>query len=647
MYEINFEIPAFLLSLLCYIYCLTAKHRQYILPKGFKNKLANQHFVFLLMLVTNILSAISSVVGVYLTEATFTGVAFWQYLFHAFYFVFHATLSVSFTLYIINVTSTSINWKKIYYILFAIPYVISEIIVLTNSFTGWAFYMDYNLIYHRGPLMILLYAIGGLYVALGFFFFFKNKKAISKVDSIAVAFFIGIATLGIIIQAVKSSFLVELFSESLACLVIMIVLEEKSGHIDLTTGLLNRIAFTDDNRRLINTKQKYGLVLLKIKELDKITNRFGGREIDALLINIASYLVKESGVVEVYCYRRDGYAVLYKELNYDKATEFMNKALERFNNEWKIGSLELKADIITTLVKVPEDIKSIEELENLISSGYTKAKTGSYYVSIEEVKEITNSGKYEEALRRAITEKKLMLKYQPIWSTSEAKTVSAEALLRVDSDELRNISPEVYIPIAEKSGLIKDIGLFVFEEVCKFLCDERIKNSSIKYVELNLSVYQFMYNDLIDSFEEIRKRYNVDASKINLEITETAATLDEDVISNTLKEFQKLGYTLSLDDFGTGYSNLMRMTESNYQNIKIDKSILWKVCKEEKGDEMLKDLMSFVRTLNAEIIQEGVETKEQLDKVISCGCDYIQGFYFSAPIKDEDFIKYINNEQNN
>ena len=109
MYEINFESPAFLLSLLCFVYCLTAKHKQYIPPKGFKNKMTSQHFAFLIMLVANMLSSISSVVGVYLTSATFENVAFWQYLFHAFYFFFHTTLSVSFSLYSGRVRDTSFS----------------------------------------------------------------------------------------------------------------------------------------------------------------------------------------------------------------------------------------------------------------------------------------------------------------------------------------------------------------------------------------------------------------------------------------------------------------------------------------------------------------------------------------------------------
>ncbi len=644
MYEINFEMPAFLLSALCLAYSLTAKRKQYVLPKGFKAKLTSQHFAFLLMLLTNILSSISSVVGVYLTFATFEHVAFWQYLFHAFYFFFHATLSVSFTLYIMNVTGTTIKWKPHVYVLFFLPYIISEIIILTNPATSLAFYIDENLIYHRGDLMLLLYGIGGLYVVLGFVFFIKNKKAISKSDSLAVGTFIVVAAIGIIIQAVKSSYLVELFAEALACLIIMIVLEEKSGRIEPITGLLNRVAFSDINKKLLGTKQRYVMVFIKLAEMEKITKTFNGHEADGFLISVANFLSHQAGYNDVYCYNKEDFAVIFKDGSYQEYEAFNQKVLERFNQDWEAGSLRIRADVTTVAVRVPEDIKTWEEVENLVSLGYTKVRPGSYSVPFEEIVDMMKSSSYESALRNAILENKLLVKYQPIWSAKEGRTVSAEALLRVDCDELRNLSPEAYIHVAEKTGLIRDIGFFVLEDVCRFLSEERIKNSGIQYVELNLSVYQFMNDDLVDQFEEIRKKYQIDSSQINLEITETAMTFEGYNVAETLDRFRELGYSLSLDDFGTGYSNLVRTITTDFKNIKIDKSILWNVSKNASDLKMLESLMKFIESMGSDIVQEGVETEEELDLAIRCGCDYIQGYYFSKPLKKPDFLAYLEDE---
>ena len=493
MYEINFEIPAFLLSLLCLIYCLTAKRRQYMLPKTAKELMTSQHFMFLLMLIANILSSVSSVAGVYLTEATFPRVAVWQYLFHAFYFVFHSTLSITFTMYIMNVTGTGSNWNKVRYVLFMLPYLVAEILILTNSFTKWCFYMDESLVYHRGVLMPVLYALGGIYVVLAFIYFIRNRKAITKSDSLAVGLFIGIATLGIAVQGLYSKFLVELFCEAAACLVIMIVLEIKGGHIDATTGLFNRLAFVDENRKLMATGQHYQIVLIKLRDYEKILKRYGNRDAESYLIQFAAFLMKEAGVLEVYCYLRENFAVIYKGSATQAADAFVSKVLEMFNSQKDMASSQVHGDATILQIKVPQEISSFDELENLIANDTVLPIEGTYLVPHEQILELSRYAIYESALREAISEKKLMIKFQPIWSAKERRTISAEALLRVDCDELRHVSPDIYIPIAERTGLIHEIGLFVFEKVCRFLKNEKVKEYGIDFVELNLSVYQFMY----------------------------------------------------------------------------------------------------------------------------------------------------------
>ena len=643
MYKISFEISALILSLLCFAYCIIAKRRQYIPPKGLRAKLGNQHFLFLVMLLTNALSSISSVVGVYLTTIASAEVAYWQYFFHALYFIFHTTLSLAFGLYIMSVTGTVLSKNRFLGALFFVPYLAAEILILTNRLTSWAFYMDEAFVYHRGLLMPLLYGIGAFYVVMGFVFFFKNVKAITKADRIAVGVFIGIATAGIVVQAVRSEWLVELFAEALACSVIMIVLEEKAGHVDPLTGLLNRVAFDDNNRRMMTVKQRYDIVLIKIAELGKFTKRFNVRAADELLMEVASYFAEEARSADVYCYRREEFAVIFKEGEGD-ANRFAEDVIKRFEREWDFESFPVVLEAVAVVVRVPDDVKTFDELKDLMSVNYQKANAGSYVIPFGELSELAKDRYYQEAIRKAIDNHELEVRFQPIWSVKEKKTVSAEALLRIPSEELKDVSPEIYIPIAEKSGLIHEIGLYVFESVCRYLAEEKNKESPIRYIELNLSVYQFMFRDLVASFEEIRKKYGVPSNRINLEITETGGALAKKEVLDSLERFKELGYSLSLDDFGTGYSNFVRMIKCKFGNVKIDKSILWNLAGEAGGRDILQNLMSFIKSQGSSIIQEGVETKEQLDLVISCGCDYVQGFYFGQALKESEFALYLAKE---
>ena len=644
--KVSFEIAAFFLSALCFAYCLVAKHRQYIPPKGFRAKLGNQHFLFLVMLFTCMICCLSSVSGAYLEFYAKQELLPLMYAFHVVYFLFHATLSLSFCLYIISVTSTKLYQNKLLTVLFFVPYIVSILLVATNPLTNWAFYMSDDLVYHRGQLILALYGFGVFYLAMGIFCFFKNMKAISKTDSGAVLTFILIATVGLIVQAVRSSLVVELFAESLACLVLMMVLEEKSGHIDPVTNLYNRVAFADINRRFIVTKQEYQLVVIKLDKLDEVMKGFSTRSTNTLLMNIAAFLVSESKVNEVYSYRRDELCVIFKdeEDNTSVAQSFAERVVKRFDDDWSFDSIKIRVSVTVSVIKMPDDMSSFVELEDFMVSNYQKSHIGSYIVPHEELMELKNEKIYEESLRNAINNRQLKVVFQPIWSVKEKKTVSLEALLRVKGQPLDTISPEIYIPIAESCGLIKEIGLYVFEEVLKFLNDPRIKNTNIEYVELNLSLYQFLFSDIVESFEELRKQYNVPAEKINLEITETSGALERAEVEVALKKFKELGYTLSLDDFGTGYSNLVRMIKYKFDNIKVDKSILYNFSKEEDSSKKLKDIMSLIKGLDSQVIQEGVETKEQLDIAIDAGADYIQGFYFSRAIDIDSFFEYLDKE---
>jgi EAL domain-containing protein (putative c-di-GMP-specific phosphodiesterase class I) len=251
----------------------------------------------------------------------------------------------------------------------------------------------------------------------------------------------------------------------------------------------------------------------------------------------------------------------------------------------------------------------------------------------------------ETALRRAVAEGSLRVWYQPIWSAEEKRSVAAEALLRIDAEDFRGVSPEVYIPIAEQCGLIREIGSFVFEDVCRFLSQHAAETEALRYIELNLSVYQFLYDDVAARFEEIRARWGIPAARLNLEITESASDRTAPGMKETVERLRALGYTFSLDDFGTGYANLSRLIQREYMNVKIDKSLLWDADRSGDTRLLLDNVTRLLRALGYSIVQEGVETPAQLERATASGCNLIQGYYFSRPLPEDDFLRYLEAER--
>ena len=647
VYKISFEISALILSLVCLVYSLTVKRRQYKVRGSLATKLQNQHFVFLLLLISNLLSAASSVGGVYLQAIASVKVVHWQYLLHAFYFVFHTTLSICFALYIMNVNGTSIGRSRGFYILFALPYICAELLVLTNGYTGLAFYMDEHFVYHRGPLMPVLYAIGAFYIILGFVFFARYNQAVSRVERNAIGVVIVMAALGIVVQALHPELLVELFAEALAFLMLMVLLEERSGHIDPLTGALNRLALADANRRLILTNQHYSLILVKLNNLELYSRLFDGREMEKLLRQISTWLIAISSEQDLFCYGRGEFAIVLMDPSPEATERKVGQILKRFEKEWKSTKMTLRLDATVAIVHIPEEAATLEQLDEMLTAVYQNTETGTRLLRYDELMSFQRRFNLELALRRAIEDKKLRVWYQPIWSTEHRRTVAAEALLRIDDEVFRSISPEVYIPIAEKSGLIRDIGMFVFSECCRFLQEHPAETKDLAYIELNLSIYQFVYDDLAKAFEQIRGGVGIPASRINIEITETASEQAVAGVAEGMEKLRRLGYTFSLDDFGSGYSNLNRLIAGDFVNVKIDKPLLWEADKNPNTRRLLESLTHIIRGLGYNVIQEGVETQAQLERVTASGGNMIQGYYFSRPLPEEEFLLYLRAEREN
>lgn len=641
MYRVNLDFPAFVISFLCLLFSLLVRRRQYIPPTGIKNKLSSQHFIFIAVLVSHILASLGSFLSVYFQEHPVDisyHLVFWL---NEVYFFFHVFLAMFFALYIINVYSSILGRKKMFYLLFFFPFIVSEILVIINPFINVIFKITDTLEYIRGPLIIVLYLCGAFYLIFSLYFFIRYKKAITKEDSIAVGFVIIMACAGLIAQGLLSDWLLECFAESLAFAAALILLEERGGHIDQTTGVLNKRAFIDTNRRFLENNKNYSIIMIRIVNIDTLTKTLSTTDMNHLIVEISDFLSTIAATQNIYSYRYGAFALFGANKTDEDNDNKTKQIIDRFKEPFDVFSNKIIVHAAICVTKFPEDISTLSDLEDLININYLEDRDESFIVSKKEFEVIKVKLFSERALRNALDNKKIDIYYQPIYSTSKNKVIAAEALLRVNDDLLKKYSPELYIPIAEKTGLIHEIGLYVFEDVCKFYKENNLEEKGIEYIELNLSLYQLLSKDLVNKFEEIRKKYDISASNINLEITESGAMPLDDNLIESIKELQDLGYNFSLDDFGTGYSNLVKLFKISFKNIKIDKSILWDASTNEASYKFLESMFEIIKGIGSNTIQEGVENETQLDLIKKFGGDLVQGFYYSKPIRKDEFIEFI------
>lgn len=243
---------------------------------------------------------------------------------------------------------------------------------------------------------------------------------------------------------------------------------------------------------------------------------------------------------------------------------------------------------------------------------------------------------------KAFEEKQFCVYYQPQYNYMSGRIVGAEALVRWIHPEYGMQSPGDFIPVFEKNGLITRLDLYVFEEICSFI--SRCRGTDIKTVPIsfNVSRYDVISGDFIERIEDIRKKYDIPVTNLRAEITESSMIGGNDHMAKIVHKFQSLGYVTEMDDFGSGYSSLNVLKDIEVDIIKLDMAFMrGNITK--RGGIIISSIIRMANWLGTPVIAEGVETPEQAEYLKSIGCIYIQGFLFSKPVPENEYVNILRN----
>lgn len=249
----------------------------------------------------------------------------------------------------------------------------------------------------------------------------------------------------------------------------------------------------------------------------------------------------------------------------------------------------------------------------------------------------------EHQLQSALARGEFSLQYQPKIDCSSGRVTGAEALLRWKNPALGNVSPAVFIPLAEESGLITAIGEWVLYEAVAQNCRWRDSGLPPIIMAVNMSALQLKRSDFIATIRKVLEMTSLDPRHLELELTESILANEHDRIISTLHTLRNMGISVSIDDFGTGYSNFLYLKQFNVTKLKIDCSFISTIETDEEVQNIVDTMIKFAGTLGLVTIAEGVETAGQLELLARFGCDEIQGFYFSRPLDPADFELFLQN----
>lgn len=412
---------------------------------------------------------------------------------------------------------------------------------------------------------------------------------------------------------------------------------------DTLTRLPNRVLF---EKRLYSTLQLMKgnedfvtLTILKIENFHQINLKHGLVFGNVLLRRIAERLVKKSPISSMVSRWSGTKFACVTEVFTSKESieEAVRKFAELITKPYVINSVEIEVSVRFGIV-IHEHSKDDITVSTLLANAekaLLEAKQQNelicfYHKSIVDNKSFAVT---EAELARAIGAQEFELYYQPLLATESDKLVGFEALIRWNHPEQGLIPPGEFIPLAEKTGLINNIGAGVFEQACRQQVIWSERGYHDLFISVNLSMNQFEDDFLIHFIADTIESTGADSRRISVELTETSFSKDKENTVLKLKQLNSLGLTIAIDDFGTGYSSLGYLIDFPISVIKIDRSFIQELESNEKIEAIVKAINSMAQTLNIEVVAEGIETKTQYELVKKLQCNIAQGFLFDRPQK--------------
>ena len=232
--------------------------------------------------------------------------------------------------------------------------------------------------------------------------------------------------------------------------------------------------------------------------------------------------------------------------------------------------------------------------------------------------------------------------YQPKYNISQNRIDSAEALVRwYDPETEKFREPGEFLPFFEASGAIFDLDKYVFHEVCKFISSSAAKGYKMVPIAVNVSRASAIKQGFIEFYIGTKRKYKIADKFITIEFTESFAFQNYDVLKQIVVKLQDNGFNCSIDDFGSGYSSYNVLKELAMDELKLDKFFIVPGISVERDALLHKSVITMAKGMGMRVVQEGVETKEELERLKEFGCDIIQGFYYSRPLHPDDYIKFI------
>ncbi len=432
---------------------------------------------------------------------------------------------------------------------------------------------------------------------------------------------------------------------------------------DFLTGISNRRSFNACLQREIAQANKDGrflaLFYIDLDDFKRINDNYGHTVGDEVLKQASQRLVNsvrstdrmtsmDDEKSDIARYAGDEFALAVTHINsIDQVNKILDRILESLNKLYEIDNLVFKVGSSIGVAISGSDGQSAEELLKNADAAMFVAKSNvnkQYQFFNEDISnQIIVKQSIEKAIEDALEKEEFFLVFMPMYETNSLSICGVEVLLRSTNPILQKYGPDKFIPVAEQSGLIFDIDLWVIESVLKKIEEINQMGTGEKLLFcINISASELGNERIIDDIKKIFEKYTVAPEQVELEVTETSLiNIDEKTI-DILNQLKSYGFRLSLDDFGTGYTAFNQLASYPVDTLKVDRSFVNMIGNSSDSNSSMVNVVTLLASLyELEIVAEGVETQEQLNYLRAISCHYVQGYFLSKPVEWQHFLELL------
>lgn len=426
------------------------------------------------------------------------------------------------------------------------------------------------------------------------------------------------------------------------------------ANYDVLTGLPNRSLLADRAKVAIASANRHNTKLavmhLNVDRFKTLNETFGQDAGDQVLAELARRLtgsLKPDDTVSRL--GADNFVILLPNTTIENVAQIALRIMESVSGPFSVQSQEIRLTASIGIAEYPDNGSGLEQLSQAAEYAMQQAKRAGrntfQFYSMEMQDKVKLTLSLENELKFAIARHELVLHYQPQLDVATNALVGAEALVRWQHPQRGMIAPGLFIPIAEESGLIREIGNWVMVEALRQNAAWRDAGLAVVPVAINLSTVQFKHPRLRETVAAAIAASGLPPSLVELELTESIAMEDSRYTEATINDLKSLGLTLSIDDFGTGYSSLSYLKRFAVDKLKIDQSFVRGLHVDPNDEAIVTTVINLAKSMGFRTIAEGVETAAQLDFLKSNGCNEYQGYLYSRPVPPEEFARFLSPAQ--